>query len=404
MMNMINPLSSNITSQMAGEARITKQQAPSEVQDDGKIADSSEISCLKPFETPRDAVKILAEEFGYAEFPQISPDGEKVVFNVVADYTTSQMFEIDLKDNTICSLFTGEPVTRKSLPAFLEQHKGKTDEQGTWSQDGRYVYYRSNEKGTFGIGRFDTKTHSKELLLHDPAMNLKHPVETRDGFIVGYGGSPSEKYITSEKYSDIFVGDLKNHTYHTITASDGSVAYKHPSEMNGSILAHKETKGSEDAVADLVLLDPDTGREVNLTDTPESDERHPFYNKKRDLIAFHSDESGDKNLWLTTSDGNRRCQLTFYGKAAQSPCWTPNGKKIVFVKKLDSVPEGEPFYNRKADIRMIDVKDALKDLAHQAKKRVKHAEKNDSGKDVLERAEKEYQDYLFFLKRFEKKD
>ncbi|MDQ7826940.1 MAG: hypothetical protein RDV48_29345 [Candidatus Eremiobacteraeota bacterium] len=398
---MIDPLRPFSLSQVTRGALPLSSRTPSADQESPVMADSSEIRGLEPLQTPKDAVKTLAESFGYAEFPQVSPDGEKVIFNVVGDYTTSQMLEMDLKGKHIRSLFTGEPVTRESLPAFLEKHRGKIDEQGTWSQDGRHIFYRSNEKGTFGIGRFDTKTSSRELVLHDPGQNLKHPVETHEGFIIGYGGPPSEKYLTSEKYSNIFIGDPAGHTYHFITDSEGAAAYKHPSEMKGVIVAHKEMKGPAEATSDLITIDPATGKEMNLTKTPDSDERHPFYHKKRDLIAFHSDESGDKNLWLATPDGSRRCQLTFYGKAAQSPCWTPDGKKIVFVKKLESIPEGEPFYHREADIRVIDVKDALKDLAHQAKKRLKSAEKHGAGSEALEQARAERDTYKFFLKRFE---
>jgi Tol biopolymer transport system component len=366
-------------------------------------ADSVGLTGLEAFENPDDAVNVLAKRFGYAEFPQVSPDGETIIFNVVGDYTTSQMLSMDMKGKDIRALFTGEPVSRESLPGFLKKHAGKIDEQGTWSHDGRSILYRSNEKGTFGIGRFDLKTGRPELVLHDPAKNLKHPVETHDGYIIGYGGSPSEKYVTSENYSDIYVADPRNHKIRYITSSDGSAAYKHPSEMKGSILAHKELKTPDGAVSDLVLIDPMTGSETNLTGTPGADERHPFYNEKNGLIAFHSDESGDKNLWISNRDCTEKCQLTFYGKAAQSPCWTPDGKKIVFIKKLESVEEGAPFYTRESDIRVIDVRDALKDLAHQAKKRLKSAQKNGMESQVIESARNDYDNYRFFLKYMENK-
>ncbi|MCE1248848.1 MAG: hypothetical protein LWY06_19595 [Firmicutes bacterium] len=364
-------------------------------------ADSSDITGLAQLETPKDSIKTLASGLGYAEFPQVSPDGKKLVFNVVADYTTSQMFIMDSDGGKVKSLFTGETITPDNFKSFMDERKGKTDEQGTWSHDGKTVFYRTNEKGTFGIAKFNLKHSESELLVHDPNMNLKHPEETEDGFIVGYGGKPGQKFKTSEEYSDIFIADPKKGTYELITHSDGSVAYKHPSIMDGKILAHKEPKGSEDANADLVLINPRNGRETNLTNTPNADERHPFYNEKVDLLAFHSNETHDKNLWISTADGKKKCQLTFYGKAAQSPCWSPDGSKIYFVKKLDNQPEGQPFYNRQADIRVIDVKDALKDLKKQSKHQLKQLEESGADKAMIKQAEEKLETYKYFLKRYE---
>jgi Tol biopolymer transport system component len=364
-------------------------------------SDTAEISGLPPLETPKDAVKTLASGFGYAEFPQVSPDGKKLVFNVVYDYTTSQMFIMDSDGGKVKSLFTNETVTPESFGSFMENHKGKTDEQGTWSHDGKSIFYRTNEKGTFGIAKFDVKHGESELLVHDSNMNLKHPEETEDGYIVGYGGKPGQKFKTSEEFSDIFIADPEKGSYKLITHSDGSVAYKHPSIMDGKILAHKEPKNTENVLSDIILIDPKTGKEKNLTNTPNADERHPFYNENVDLLAFHSDESADKNIWLATPDGKKKCQLTFYGKAAQSPCWSPDGSKIYFVRKQDKQAEGEPFYSRQADIRVIDVKDALKDLKKQAKSQLRELEDCHADKKLIRQAEENLETYKDFLKKFD---
>jgi len=347
----------------SGKISNTKTENSHEIQ--LHTGDTVKINGLPLLETPKKAIDKLATGFGYVEFPQASPDGKKVVFNVVGDYDTSQMLIMDSDGKNIRSLFTEEPLSPENTGEFLKGHKGKIDEQGTWSRDGKTIYYRSNQKGTFGIARYDMETSDNKLLVHNPKLNMKHPVEMENGFIAGYGGEPGEKYPTTDKCTDIFIANPEDGSYKLITHTDGSVGYKHPSVMNGFILAHKEDKTKED-VSDIVKLDPKTGKEVNLTKTPEADERHPFYNEKRDLLAFHSDETGDKNIWISTPDGSRRCQLTFYGNAAQSPCWSPDGKKIYFVKKLEKQPEGHHFFERQADIRVIDVKKALEEIGYKA--------------------------------------
>lgn len=387
---------------ISATTRTVRASAPRKAAASSAPAPSESVSlrALPLLETPKKAVTVLADTFGYAEFPQASPDGEHVLFNVVGDYETSQMILMDADGGNKRALFTGEPVDADGLQDFLQRHHGRIDEQGTWTADGKAVYYRTNSEGTFSIARFDVDRGRSRLVVSDPGMNMKHPVETVDGYILGYGGPPDEKIQTSEKYSDILLADPKTGTYRLLTHSDGSVSYKHPAEMEGRILAHAEPRGSADAKADVVAVDAATGAVANLTATPDADERHPFYNAKVGLVAFHSDDTGDKNLWIATPDFERRVQVTFYGKAAQSPSWSADGRKLYFVKKQEKQAEGEPFYKRQADIRALDVKKALKDLVTQADERVEDLEKRSAEESVVAAARQAADDYRFFLERY----
>lgn len=369
---------------------------------DGKPPDDGvQVSGLPPLETPKKAVEVLLESFGYLEFPQVSPDGKKLVFNVVGNYATSQMFIMDSEGGTVRALFTGEKVKRKDLGAFLAAHEGKIDEQATWSEDGRHLYFRTNEKGTFGIGSYDLKHERSQVVFHDPALNLKHPVEAGDGWIVCYGGPPDRNRPTVDQFTNLILAHPETGQSRALTSSRGEFAYKHPSMLEGKIVAHKEPKdGGERPNADLVTIDPRTGRERPLTQTPAMDERHPFHNEKRDLLVYHRRKDGDKNLVIATPDCQRSVQLTFDGRPCQSPCWSPDGKSIFFVKKGSKPEEGRPFYERQADLRRIDVKDALEDLKDQAKARVKALEKADAAEDLIAQARQELDDYRFFLKRY----
>lgn len=361
--------------------------------------DVSKLTALPVLETP-DAVTTLASGFGYAEFPQVSPDGKRLIFNVVGDYTTSQMLVMSTKGGKVRSLVTGEEVTPMTVKPFMERHKGHTDEQGTWSEDGKCVYFRTNREGTFGIARFTLKSGKDELLVHDPARNMKHPVETEDGWLVCYGGPPGDKYPTVDKFTDLFLVNTETGQISMLTKSDGSVSYKHPSVMNGMIIAHKEVGTPDKESADLVMIDPATGKETPLTETPDVIERHPFYNDNVGLICYHSDETGDKNVWIREPDSDRRVQLTFYGKAAQSPCWSPEGDQIYFVKKGTRQAEGEDFFVRQADIRVIDVKEALKELKDQARAQVKELERGGAPEELVAQARERLENYRYFLEKY----
>jgi len=391
----IQPLTSTAPVRTASASRRAGQAA------EKPPSDGVQVSGVTPLETPKKAVETLLESFGYVEFPQVSPDGKKLVFNVVGNYATSQMFIMDSDGGSVRSLFSGEKVKRKELAAFLASHEGKIAEQATWSEDGRHLYFRTNEKGTFGIGSYDLKHERSEVVFHDPKLNLKHPVEADNGWIVCYGGPPDRARPTVDRFTNLIMAHPETGQSRTLTNSRGEFAYKHPSMMDGQIVAHKEPKdGSERPNADLVTIDPKTGRERPLTQTPDMDERHPFHNEKRDLLVYHRRKDGDKNLVISTPDGQRSVQLTFDGRPCQSPCWSPDGKSIFFVKKGTKPEEGRPFYERQADIRKLDVKAALEDLKDQAKARLKGLEKAEAGEELVAQARQELDDYRYFLKRY----
>lgn len=373
-----------------------RAQAAQEESDAPPAKDGAQVNAPPVLLTPEDAVKKLAVGFGYAEFPQVSPDGEKLIFNSVGDFTTSQMLIMDSKGGKVRSLFTGQEVSAANLKEWHASNKDKIDEQGMWAEDGQSIFFRTNRQGTFGIAQYHFESDKQEMLAHDPGRNMKHPDQLDGTWLVAYGGPPSEKYATVDQYTDLFMVNRQSGEVKMLTHSDGTVHYKHPIGFKGKILAHKESDGQ----ADLVLIDPKTGGETNITDTPNAIERHPMYNEKRDLLAFHSDETGDKNIWLGLPDGSRKCQLTFYGKAAQSPCWSPGGKKLYFVKKGTRQTEDQQFFDRQTEIRVIDVKDALKDLAKQAQAQVKGLKMANAPEEQVAAAQARLEDYKFFLEKY----
>lgn len=400
---MITPLSSQKLTQLG---RIAKAEAAK----DGEVAEPAEASLapletavlhtggLPPLETPRSSIRTLVSGLGYVEFPQLAPDGKRLVFNVVGDYTTSQLMMVDPRGGKPHALDTGEKITPANVGEYLHDHEGKIREQATWTADGNLLY-RTNEKGPFAIGIHDFQNDSDKVLVSDPNLNMKHPVELSDGHIVCYGGPPGEKYPTTDRYSNLFIADPADGHTRQLTDTRGEYAYKHPSEMKGQIVAHKEDK-SRGGESDLITIDPVTGEEKPLTITPGADERHPFYNSQRDLLVYHRKVDGDKNLVLSTPDGSRTAQLTFYGHPAQSPCWSEDGKELYFVKKHEGPPEGAPFYQRQADIRAMDVKEALKELHTQAKERLKALEANGAERPVIDAAFEELENYEYFLRRY----
>ena len=379
-------------------SRPEKKSTKSESVPDAAPRERLKLSALEPLETPKKAIRKIVEDFGYTEFPQVSPDGKTLVFNVVGDYSTSQLMTVPTAGGDVRALDSGEVLTPDNVDEYLQNHQGSIREQATFDNTGNLLY-RTNQNGTFDIGSYNFADRNFQMVAEDPNLNLKHPVQLNDGRIAIYGGPPTPERPTSEHYSNLYLLDPATSQMQQLTHSDGAYAYKHPAPVNGKLVAHREDK-SNGSLSDLVSLSPDGDSESLLTNTPTADEKHAFYNDEVGLMVYHRKIDGDKNLVLSTPDGSRTAQLTFYGRPAQSPCWSPDGKEIFFIKKDVRQPDDQPFYHRQAEVRALDVKDALKELAKQAEKRLKQLDKEGADSATLALAREQQENYEYFLRRY----
>ncbi len=85
-------------------------------------------------------------------------------------------------------------------------------------------------------------------------------------------------------------------------------------------------------------FDPLTGRPVGearrLTDSPAAD-GWPAWSPSGDRIAFHSDRSGNFDIWVMGSDGSNPVNLTNHPGDDKFPAWSPDGSKIAFASDRD---------------------------------------------------------------------
>lgn len=80
-------------------------------------------------------------------------------------------------------------------------------------------------------------------------------------------------------------------------------------------------------------VDPDGGKPVNLTNTPDSDELYPHISPDGKRICFVADEgkgeARSRNVYYMNADGTGR---TLVARNGREPCWGPEGERIAYLR------------------------------------------------------------------------
>ncbi len=90
------------------------------------------------------------------------------------------------------------------------------------------------------------------------------------------------------------------------------------------------------------------GNATRLTDEKGAD-GWPTWSPDGQRIAFHSDRSGNWDIWSIKIDGSGLTRLTEHPAADRHPAWSPDGKKLAFTSERSGTE----------DVWVIDVQTAL---------------------------------------------
>ena len=313
--------------------------------------------------------------------PVWSPDGQRIAFNRGTE-----------TDGSICIVpALGGPVRKVlSLGPIIASMGGLNSL--AWSPDGKFIAYthKDAKEETARILLVSPDTFARQTLTSPPAGSSGdfNPAFSPDGLSVAFvrqasgggdvyvapvtGGEPrrltfDNSFLTGLTWtadgcdiiysssragggdqtlwripatggtSDQIALNGSNFWFPNISRNGNRLAYVHPNPQDGNIYRVGVLESAVPKSAPTKLI------------ASTRDEGGPQFSPDGRRIAFHSDRSGESEIWICDRDGSNVVQLTSLNKPAGLPRWSPDGKQIVF----DVYEQG------KGDVYTIDVEGAL---------------------------------------------
>ena len=116
---------------------------------------------------------------------------------------------------------------------------------------------------------------------------------------------------------------------------------------NGKIAFHSDRGGGD--VVNIWTMNADGTNPENLTGSSRGEDAFPNWSADGRKILFISDretpgnpappdwEGPDSEIFVMNADGSHQRQITFNELDDEVPAWSPNGKRITFVRDYDPV-------------------------------------------------------------------
>jgi Tol biopolymer transport system component len=189
------------------------------------------------------------------------------------------------------------------------------------SPDGEYVATQVTdmETGAFDLWIYEVERNIRTRFTFDPMADVA-PVWSADGTMV-YFASNREDLFSVYKKPLSGVGEVE-----PVVRLDGST-FPESVSPDGRYLT--VLTDGEDSSGDLYLVDLDSGGQASVFRNTEFNEGGSAISPDGRWIAYHSDESGDFEVYVTTfPEPGRRWQVS--SDNGVYPLWTEGGRQIVY--------------------------------------------------------------------------
>lgn len=234
--------------------------------------------------------------------------------------------------------------TRGSV-ARIQQitHEGR-NMRPAWSPDGQKVAYYSNRTGNDDIWVASLDSGEEVRLTTDPASD-RRPAWSPDGNWIAFDSDRSGN-------RDIWIiradgGELK-----PLTSSPKEDLFASWSPDGQKIAFFSYGSG----INELWMIDVDGRNPTPVLPKLAREEarqcsfacHQPAWNQSSDKLAFHSEQSGNRDIWVVNADGTELTRLTTDPGEDYYPSWTPDGRIVFMTERVAA----DKVWN---EVRVIDV-------------------------------------------------
>ena len=279
------------------------------------------LNCYVAATNPR-VVAVVAGQTTEIAF-QVSctdPAGERIAFNTERDGN----FEIYVMNGDGTGL-----VNLTNHPAF--------DANPAWSPDGSKIAFTTRRDGNLeiyvmnanGTGVVNVTRSSR-----NESMPSWSPDGSRIAFVRDVGGAHTlEIAIMNADGSDRV--DISNHpdfVQRPTWSPDGArIAFGTDRDY--------ESSGFTELAFEIYVIDAGGTNAINITNTDFDEDDFPAWSPNGSRIAFHSNRTGNYDIFLANPDGSDVVNLTQQAGDDFLPAWSPDGTRIAFESQRDGNAE-----------------------------------------------------------------
>ena len=206
---------------------------------------------------------------------------------------------------------------------------GHFDWNPVWSPDGKYLYFSSDRGGAMNLWRVAIREETGEVLGNPEPVTSGVAAEALHLSLSGDGRKVA--YVTQSVAWNIhkvgFDPSAGEAVGSPVAVTRGSNRFNvTDTSRDGEWLTYW-TAGQQ---LDVFVMRSDGSARRQLTDDLAKD-RNPRWSPDSERIAFHSDRTGNYEIWTVRPDGSGLRQLTDTSGYANIAVWSPDGSLMAYT-------------------------------------------------------------------------